>query len=340
MSGKLSIGSKSRVAIIGEGIIGLSLALELSCRGFAVTVVERARSGERSVGQASWAAAGMLAAEDPHNPEALRELSRWSAGLYDAFLARIAEWSGIEVPYQTQRTVQFSGGRRLELAERSVDPRQVVTALERAVEAAGGSVLRGVEVGGVEESAAGVRLVSGLEADQVVWANGSWCRAVQGMRPRKGQMMRVALPDDAPRDVVHRAEEIYVVPRTAGPEAGTALIGATVEDCGFDEGLDAAALEALRGRAAELVPEIGDARRAPLVEAWVGFRPATPGEMPVIDRVRGTRRQFVATGHFRNGILLAPATAVALADMIEGRASPVDLARFRYPTSQLAQSER
>ena len=338
------ISSKNRVAIVGGGIIGLSVALELQSRGIPVRVLERAPKGTRMVGQASWAAAGMLAAEDPHNPLELQELSCWSESLYDGFLGRVAERSGMAVPYQTFRTRQFGAdGSSVLLAERSVDPRQVAVALEAAVGADGGTVRRGVEVAAVEESGEGVRLQTSegeIEAEQVVWANGSWCGRVAGMKPRKGQMLRVALPEGVAGDVVYRAEDVYVVPRTQGPQAGTALIGATVEDCGFDVQVEPEALARLRARAAEMLPEVADERRAPLVEAWVGFRPAVPGGLPVIDRLPGSARQVVATGHFRNGILLAPATAVVVADLLEGKPSGVDVSQFRIREGNFGQDGR
>ena len=324
------MGSKFAVTIVGAGVVGLAIALELQSRGIPCNVAEQAGPGERMPGQASWAAAGMLAAEDPHNPAALRELSRWSAALYDRFLEQIAASGGHPVPFQTRRTRQYlTDGSSRELDERSLDPRQLMTALEAAVKGAGIPVEHGVRVQ-PEQLLAG--------AEQVVWAAGAWSQVPGGIKPRRGQMLRVTLPADAEPDLVQRAEDVYVVPRTAGPQAGTALIGATVEDCGFAAGVDETALDDLRRRAARLVPAVADPARARRVEAWVGFRPEAPGGLPVIDRLDAT--QVVATGHFRNGILLAPATAQAVANLIEGRAADVDLGAFRVPAGQIAHDGR
>src|ERR1700761_818453 len=92
------------VLVAGGGLIGLSIALELHHRGVPVTVLETGRS----LAQASTAAAGMLAAEDPHNPPQLLELSRYSISLYPDFLSRIEHLSGQRVPIQTKVTIQHS----------------------------------------------------------------------------------------------------------------------------------------------------------------------------------------------------------------------------------------
>jgi glycine oxidase len=163
-----------------------------------------------------------------------------------------------------------------------------------------------------------------------VYAAGAWtsevAMAVQGeaipVTPRKGQMLRVRLP--FVMDEVHRSERIYVVPRTRGPQAGTALIGATVEDAGYDTSVRSSDLEGLRALAAELLPELAAEVDAPMVEAWAGLRPATPDGLPMLGA--GSRAgRFIATGHYRNGILLTPGTAVVMADMLEGRVSRTDL---------------
>src|SRR5580704_9589337 len=90
------------ICIAGAGIIGLSLALELHHRGMAVTVLDRSSP----LSEASTAAAGMLAARDPHNPPPLHSLANLSLSLYPAFLDRLHVLSGIRVPFQTQSTLQ------------------------------------------------------------------------------------------------------------------------------------------------------------------------------------------------------------------------------------------
>jgi glycine oxidase len=152
--------------------------------------------------------------------------------------------------------------------------------------------------------------MSALDADPV------------SVRPRKGQMLRVRLP--FPLNEVHRSERIYIVPRTRGPQAGTALIGATVEDAGFDTSIRSENLSAMRALAAELLPEFASESAAPIVEAWAGLRPTTLDGLPILGACT-QRGRFVATGHYRNGILQAPGTAVIMADIVEGKSPSIDV---------------
>ena len=119
---------------------------------------------------------------------------------------------------------------------------------------------------------------------------------------------------------VVRAEEIYLVPRSDG----RIIVGATVEEKGFDKRVEAEVIQALHQAAAVLVPELGEAR---IHESWAGLRPGTPDELPLLGR--GTfDRFFVASGHYRNGILLAPVTAMLMAQLIRGQAPSLDLNGF------------
>jgi glycine oxidase len=324
------------VVVIGAGTIGLAIALGMHERGARVTVVERGRA----LGQASAAAAGMLAVDDPCNPAALLPLSRLSADLYPAFLRRVEALSGMAVPFQTETTLQYTGdGGVRRLVERSIDPRQLGAAIAAAVRATSIELIEHTTVDSVEQTAEGLRLRAqgGVEvfARGVVYAAGAWTGTALlrsfgcevPVAPRKGQMLRVRLAAGMGLREVHRSEHVYVVPRTVGPQAGTALIGATVEDAGFDTTVHEEDLARLRGLAAELLPELGAEAEAPLVEAWAGVRPATPDELPVLGACAAAR-QFVASGHYRNGVLLTPATAVVTADLLMGKTPAVDLAAF------------
>ncbi len=314
------------VFILGAGVIGLSLALEIHSRGLRVAVADHGPA----MAKASSAAAGMLAFEDPHNPRELRGLARLSASLYPAFLDRIRALSGLWVPFQTHSTRQYlADGSSLELQEHSLDPRQLAPALIGAVKAAGIPVL---ESSKTRPEAPFSPSDPAFEPEILVHTTGAWpCRDLP-VFPRKGQMLRVAIPSGLRLEQVHRAEHIYVVPRTTGPQAGTALIGATVENAGFDTSTSRSALDQLRHAAAALTPGLADETHAPMLECWAGLRPATPDALPILGELepqsRSNTREFVATGHFRNGILLAPATAVVLADAIQGRAPEVPLETF------------
>jgi glycine oxidase len=319
------------VVIAGGGLIGLSIAMELYHRGIPSTVLETGRA----MAQASTAAAGMLAAEDPHNPPAIHQLARYSLSLYPDFLRRIEQLSGLPVPLQTKVTIQHSLNGTERLDEDSLDPRQLAAALLAAV--------RSTDIDLREHC-------DSFDARQrtgrtLILAAGAWSGKRFGeqsraehldlhlpVSPRKGQMLRVALPEDL-HDLreVHRSDRIYIVPRTQGPQAGSALIGATVEDVGFDLTTSPADLDRLRTLAAEFLPDLANKDAAPTLESWAGLRPATSDDLPLIGRIDQT---LIATGHFRNGILLAPATAAILADLIESKSPAVSLSAFtpaRFP---------
>lgn len=301
------------VLIAGAGIIGLSLALELHRRGAQVTVLER----DTSYRQASHAAAGMLAAEDPHNPPALLPLAKQSLELYPSYLSRLEAVSGFRVPYQTSITHQhLTDGSNTRLHEHSLDPRQLGNALLAAVRST--TIDLRENVGELEladdDNLIHVRDAYGdeLAAPYLVHATGAWFRPGNLVQPRKGQMLRVRYEGTE----VHRSEQVYIVPRTQGPQAGSALIGATVEAAGFDTTTDSASLARLQELAATLVPATAD---APILESWAGLRPATQDQLPLLGPLPHSPREIAATGHFRNGILLAPVTAHLLADLLEGK---------------------
>jgi glycine oxidase len=326
------------ILIAGAGIIGLSLALELHTRGYRVTVLER----DTALTHASTAAAGMLAALDPHNPPALLPLSTYSLTLYPNFLDRIQRLSGLSVPFQTQTTLQhLPTGEILTLAEHSLDPRQLAPALLAAVRATSIDLREHTPLHVACETNHSITATNksglSLTAQHLIFTMGAWSPGAPiPIAPCKGQMLRVQLPPSlANLREVHRNEHIYIAPRTQGPQAGTALIGATIEDAGFDTTTHPADLAHLRALAANLLPALADTTLAPTVESWAGLRPATPDTLPLLGRITNpdrsapdTGRKLLATGHYRNGILLAPATATLLADLIESKPSPIDLTPF------------
>ena len=328
-----TLPASADVVIAGAGIIGLSLAVELHARGARVIVVERGRALQ----QASCAAAGMLAVHDPANPAELGPLAQLSISLYPSFLRTLHTLSGVSVPFQTSGTWQYGAeGSPQLLAERSLDPRQLAHALLAAARGAGISLIEQDSLCGIVDEGSGLALTltSGgttLTRDLVLTA-GAWSgqpAALGGLGlpipvvPRKGQMLRVQL--SSPLTEVHRSEAVYVVPRTIGADAGSALIGATIEDAGFDISVHSGDLARLQALAAGLLPRYG-LDTAPILESWAGLRPAAPDMLPVLGCFEAHR--FIAAGHYRNGILLAPATAQVLANLLAGEKAGIDLSAF------------
>ena len=353
------------VVIAGAGIIGLSLALDLVLddlvtRGLKIIVLERARA----MAESSWAAAGMLGANAAENPPQLAELARFSLALYPDYLARIEQLSGKKVPLRTKATIlaapaedQWDSAhihhvRRLThpelhvlepdiqphhlefwlLDEASLDPRDLCAALPVAAIAAGVRLVEHTPVISIDAQNNGVVVqtpTAAIAATHFINCAGAWAESPALGRlppghpkiaPRKGQMTTVRLRGRETLTHVLRIPGLYLVPRGDG----RIIIGATVEHAGFDKTVEPQAIARLLKAAAELFPPIADAE---LLESWAGLRPGSSDDLPLIGHA-AQPNTWIASGHFRNGILLAPATACALSQLIRGENPTVDLAAF------------
>ncbi len=138
-------------------------------------------------------------------------------------------------------------------------------------------------------------------------------------------MLAVELPPSLPLDIVVRTPDIYIVPRTRGEHAGRAIIGATIEDVGFDKTVHPEDIALLHARATRLLPSLNGAT---VLDSWAGLRPATPDGLPLLGRLPEASRHLLATGHFRNGILLAPATARVMTQFILEEIPAIELTPF------------
>jgi glycine oxidase len=164
---------------------------------------------------------------------------------------------------------------------------------------------------------------SAWSSDYVVIAAGSWASqlriaeaAARAIRPVRGQLLRLSWQGDAPRTVIW-GPDCYVVPWNDG----SVLVGATVEDVGFDERTTAAGVRDLLDAVCALLPE---AWRSTFREARVGLRPASSDGLPVLGPSNEREKLVFATGHYRNGILLAPITAHLIADgILNNRWAPI-----------------
>ncbi len=220
-----------------------------------------------------------------------------------------------------------------------VNNRQLVKAFARAAERAGATLHENSGVDAVEILGGRVRALRvgdrRHEADAVVLAAGAWSRAIEGLppeavppvRPVKGQMLAVQMNAAAPllRHVVW-APGAYLVPRLDG----RLIVGATVEERGFDASLTAGAMLSLLDAGWRVLPGIEECA---VIESWVGFRPGSPDDAPILGAtcVEGL---ILATGHHRNGILLTPITADEVScSVLAGEASagirPFGIERFQ-----------
>ncbi|HVN05318.1 MAG TPA: FAD-dependent oxidoreductase [Bryobacteraceae bacterium] len=338
------MATDAKVIIIGAGIIGGSIAWRLAQAGAAVTLLDAGTFGA----EASWAGAGMLA---PGGEFAQR--SQWaefalaSLAMYPAFVEELRSETGLPIDYRTcgeieiarndsewqelraRRATQQEAGIRSEFTERGlfypdeavVDPRQVMDALRRACEQ------RGVEIR-EQTRAIAVRTADGqtevettsgkLTGSAAVLAAGAWAGEIPVHGPHgrietpvsfpvRGYLFGFSLPPGSMGPVL-RHGHTYVTQRSNG----YTIAGTSSEQVGFNREIDAQVIADIRARVFDLVPEL---RAAGEPEIWLGFRPATPGFEPAISRLPDVP-VWLAYGHYRNGILMAPATAARIAKEI------------------------
>ena len=348
--------------VIGAGIVGLSLAIELNKRGLKVLVVDKGEPGR----EASWAAGGMLCDFPGETVPALQALASASVGMYPEFVHELQDESGLKIDLRSQGTLLFvekaenmqashpfilpasasaESLRELEpallvsdetsshltplyLKERCVDPRDltaaaIAAARHRGIDFSSGDHVLAVEVGDGKTS--GVRTnKTRFAAGIVVNCAGAWAGQIEPhsfpTRPVKGQMLCVVMPEKEMVRHVVRTPDVYLIPRSDG----RMLIGATAEEAGFDKRTVPETIQKLRRAALELVPGLAKAR---MLEAWAGLRPGTPDRLPIMGPTP-TPGYFVATGHFRDGILLAPITAKVMTRVITGQRPQIDISKF------------
>ncbi|TMK49735.1 MAG: glycine oxidase ThiO [Actinobacteria bacterium] len=237
-------------------------------------------------------------------------------------------------------------------AEKEVDPRSLTAALGCAVAAAGGRVRSGAEVARLLWTGGhitGVALTTGEEiaAPSVVLAAGCWSGGIAGVpkevadavRPVKGQILRLRPRAGEALPIGHllRTEEVYLVPRSSPARGDEIVVGATVEEQGFDTSLTGGGVYELLRAAIEVVPGV---REMKLAEASAGLRPGSRDNAPLLGPLSdppfgplsggwGAAGLVVATGHHRNGILLTPVTADAIASVVCEGVVPEAIAPFR-----------
>jgi glycine oxidase len=351
------------VIVIGGGVIGLSLAWQLSRRSVKVLLLERREPGQ----EASHAAGGMIADLDPVLPAELLELAHRSAEIYPAFVRDLEAASGRAIDLRDVGVIAFEqhpipesdGIRAITAAEalalepkltippdpaytmreRAVDPRDVVAALLAALQISNVKIANGETVQRIlleHGHVVGVQTdKAAYSAPRVVNCAGSWASQIAGAKlptlPVKGHMVALAFPEElamppAEREQrrvlrhVLRSRWCYILPRSNGRY----VVGSTVEPAGFDKSLNTYRVKRLQESAARLISQFAEAK---IAEAWTGLRPGTPDNLPILG-VTAVPGYFAATGHYRDGILLAPVTAEVMCALLLEGASPIALERF------------
>ncbi len=343
------------IIVVGTGAIGASCAWTLARAGHRVVTVTDGSAQPASDVAAGMLAP---VTEASYGEEGLLHLNIASSELYPEFVAEVQEATGLDVGYRRCGTVmvardhddnlflddvhafqrrlgldarRLSGKEARELEpvlsprtrgaivvdnDHQIDPRALLVGLRAACRSGGITD----ESGSVVEVGRGhVRLADGrtLAGGRVVLAAGSYSGSIAGadrpipVRPVKGQVVHLRARPGVPLPTRNiRGLDVYVVTRADG----RVVLGASVEEQGFDTTPTAGAVHDLLRDAYELLPGITELE---FVGVSVGLRPATPDNAPLIGELDDG--VIVATGHYRNGILLAPITARAVADLVEGR---------------------
>jgi glycine oxidase len=325
--------------VIGAGIIGLSIAWRLSQRGLRVTLIDAGKAGA----EASWAGAGMLAPGGE-----VTERTEWSdfalhsLRLYPEFIAELERESGCAIDYQRTGATEIAtteadwivlqeraaNQRELGISsvpvdqahalfypeDASVDPRDVTRALLAACRRRQVCVYENLPVTGIHAAPLSVDVetpTGRLTATTAVLSAGAWSGQIPfthsgapgrlpGSFPVRGHLIGYRLePGSCP--TILRQGHTYILQR----RSGFTIAGTSMETVGFDRTIDPAIVSDITRRAEALLPIL---RQAGAPEAWIGFRPRADAHQPQIRRFTDSAL-WLAYGHFRNGILLAPATA-------------------------------
>jgi glycine oxidase len=374
--------TKVDVAVIGGGVVGLSIAWRLACRGLIVAVFDRGRVGAGT----SLAATGMLAAAAEHEPggEDLLALGLESQALWPKFRDAVETDSGFSLGYRDEGTLLIALGRdeldrlrfRFEHQKRSgldvywlsgnearalepglrpgvtgcvlcrhdhqVDPRQLIPALVGALRARAGRLIENCPVSALDLDGGrvvGVITKYGLcRAKTVIAATGVW--SADGLlpsgidipvRPIKGQSLALRMRRQTGMlQYVVWTEQVHLAPK----DDGQLIVGATMEEVGFNPSITAGGMLALLDGLHRALPSSEEME----IEAiWSGFRPTSDDDAPILSET-SIPGLLVATGHHRNGILLAPVTAHIIETMVTG--GPISDLTRRFGLERFCQSKK
>lgn len=324
--------------VVGAGIIGGSIAWTLARHGARVTLIDAGSMG----GEASWAGAGMLAPGGE-----IEERSAWSAlaveslRLYPRFVNALQNESGEAIDFRRCGAIELAktadesyalerrAARQIALGipsrpcgqgrffpeDATVDPRDIMRTLRAACLQRGVSLIENTPVSRITAGPSEAR-VDQFSGRIAVLAAGAWSSSIpvtiEGKPmllpttyPVRGHLLGFHLePGSLPN--ILRYGHTYLLQRSSG----YLIAGASTEHAGFDRNIDRTIVSEIRRRAEDLFPPLIQAGEP---DSWIGFRPGA--ESPAMERVAGSSL-WLAYGHYRNGILLAPATAQRVAEEI------------------------
>lgn len=355
-------------AIVGAGVIGLMTARELQAEGMRTVVIDRRQAGRESSWAGGGI---LFPVEPGDLPEAGMSLVEWSRSRYQYLCESLRHETGIDAEWLPSGALIFGSGQNREIAAWTsrfgletntlsgadaaglaapVNPEcgeavwlpsvaqvrnpRLMAALKRAYLQAGGMLLEHVEIERVHIQSSQVGgLVSDshtIDAQRVVIAAGAWSSRLLGeaasslkIEPVRGQMLCYKTEPGWLKPII-MDEEHYLIPR----KDGRVLAGSTVERTGFDTSVTEEARRTIHAAATRLVPGLESAE----IEAhWSGLRPGNANGLPTVAIHPGIKGLYVNAGHFRNGLVMAPASARLMADLILERSPIVDPAPFAFP---------
>ncbi len=352
------------IVIVGGGVIGLTTAYFLAREGADVLLLDQGDLGR----EASWAGAGILPPSSvEHARTPFDRLRARSVAMFPALSAQLRERTGIDNGYRLSGGLEFLGAagaaeeewhgegvacQRIPAADLAdLEPNVPVTLgdawhlpelaqvrnprhLKALIAACAGSVrlVPHCPVHRLETTAdrvTGVRTASGVyHGGRVLVAAGAWSGGLleplgwqPGIRPIRGQIALLQTTAAPVRRVLMWGAS-YLVPR---PD-GRVLVGSTEEDAGFCKHTTAEAIQRLLALACRLVPCLANAA---VERTWAGLRPGSPDGLPFLGPLPGWQNLFVASGHFRSGIQLSPATGLVMKELLLGQTASMDLLAFR-----------
>lgn len=349
--------TSNEIIIVGGGIIGLAIAVELKLRGLNATVLSR-----NFTEAATHAAAGMLAPRAENLAGVMLDLALESLSIYPEWVSKLEQISGeysdfnpcgiiapvYQLPspniqenehhslwldknaiefYQPQLSSEIVGGWWYP-EEGQINPRRVSKILLQVAQSLDIDIKEGVEAIAFSRYNGKIKNVltkSGIfEGDLYILAGGAWSGKLLPLpiRPIKGEMLSLKINPQNPLERVIFGENTYLVPKNDG----RLIVGATSEDIGWIGGNTAQGINNLLQRAIKLYPPLANWE---INEIWYGYRPATPDEMPILG-YGDSNNLILATGHYRNGILLAPITAKLISDLITGQNEDSLIRHFSY----------
>ncbi|WP_028609916.1 glycine oxidase ThiO [Paenibacillus harenae] len=364
----------AQIVVLGGGIIGLSCAFEAARRGMKVTLVEPGRSG----GQASGAAAGMLApfSENTEQPDSFFQLCLSSLSRYPEWIAAVEELSGMPteyiqsgsinvfmheadlLPIESRLQWQNNWGAKAELVDaarlRKLEPMlsasaiagvytpgechvyapKLVAALEEACRTLGVVILDHAgfieEISSLAGGGAAIRtqaLDHPVFADRLVVCAGAWAGSYERwfglsipVHPIRGQICSFDHGPDEVRHMVFSSQAYWV-----GKRNGRLVCGASEDVAGFDTTVTDRGIDRLIRSSSRVFPFL---QARDTKHRWAGLRPATRDGLPLIGHVEGNPAVIMASGHYRNGILLSPITASIVADLLEEKVTALPIQSF------------